>query len=70
MENSCATYSSLSTAELEFLAASDTGRLGLFIRAVLAELLQPQLAATTVYEVPNGRQLDRTHSSNTSYRYL
>jgi hypothetical protein len=40
----------LSTAELEFLAASDTGRLGLFIRAVLAELLQPQLAVTTVYE--------------------
>jgi hypothetical protein len=40
----------LSTAELEFLAASDTGRLGLFIRAVLAELLQPQYAAMTVYE--------------------
>jgi hypothetical protein len=29
----------LSTAESEFLAARDTGRLGLFIRAVLAELL-------------------------------
>jgi hypothetical protein len=40
----------LSTAESEFLAASDTGRLGLFIRAVLTELLQPQHAATTVYE--------------------
>jgi hypothetical protein len=40
----------LSTAESEFLAASDTARLGLFIRAVLAELLQPQHAATTVYE--------------------
>jgi hypothetical protein len=40
----------LSTAEAEFLAASYTGRLGLFIRAVLAELLQPQHAATTVYE--------------------
>jgi hypothetical protein len=40
----------LSTAESEFLAASDTGRLGIFIRAVLAELLQPQHAATTVYE--------------------
>jgi hypothetical protein len=40
----------LSTAESEFLAASDTGRLGLFIRAVLAKLLQPQHAATTVYE--------------------
>jgi hypothetical protein len=40
----------MSTAESEFLAASDTGRLGIFIRAVLAELLQPQHAATTVYE--------------------
>jgi hypothetical protein len=40
----------LSTAESEFLAASDTGRLGILIRAVLAELLQPQHAATTVYE--------------------
>jgi hypothetical protein len=40
----------LSTAESEFLAANDTGRLGLFIRAVLAELLQPQHTATTVYE--------------------
>jgi hypothetical protein len=40
----------LSTAELEFLAASHTGRLGLFIRSVLAELLQPQHTATTVYE--------------------
>jgi hypothetical protein len=40
----------LSTAESEFLAESDTGRLGLFIRAVLSELLQPQNAATTVYE--------------------
>jgi hypothetical protein len=40
----------LSTAESEFLAAGGTGRLGLFIRAVLAELLQPQHAAKTVYE--------------------
>jgi hypothetical protein len=40
----------LSTAESEFLAASDTGRLGILIRAVLAELLQPQHTATTVYE--------------------
>jgi hypothetical protein len=40
----------LSTAESEFLAASDTSRLGLFIRAVLAEHLQPQHVATTVYE--------------------
>jgi hypothetical protein len=40
----------LSTADSEFLAASDTGRLGLFIRAVLAKLFQPQHAATTVYE--------------------
>jgi hypothetical protein len=36
----------LSTTESEFPAASDTGRLGLFIRAVLAKLLQPQHAAT------------------------
>jgi hypothetical protein len=40
----------LSTAYSEFLAASDTGCLGLFIRAVLNELLQHQHAATTVYE--------------------
>jgi hypothetical protein len=40
----------LSTVESEFLAASDMGRLGLFIRAVLAELSQPRHAATTVYE--------------------
>jgi hypothetical protein len=40
----------LSTAESEFLAGIDTGRLGLFIRAVLAELLQPQHVATTVYK--------------------
>jgi hypothetical protein len=40
----------LSTAESDFLSTSDTGRLGLFIRAVLTELLQPQHAATTVYE--------------------
>jgi hypothetical protein len=39
----------LSTAESEFLAASDTGRLGIFIRAILSELFQPQHAATTVY---------------------
>jgi hypothetical protein len=40
----------LSNAELEFLTASNTGRLGIFILAVLTELLQPQHAATTVYE--------------------
>jgi hypothetical protein len=40
----------LSTAELEFLAASDTGHFVLFIRAVRKELLQRQHAATTVYE--------------------
>jgi hypothetical protein len=41
---------SLSTAESEFLAASDSGRLALFIRAVMTELGQSQLAATTIYE--------------------
>jgi hypothetical protein len=40
----------LSTAESELLAASDTGRLGFFIRAMLNELLQHQHAATSVYE--------------------
>jgi hypothetical protein len=40
----------LSTAYSEFLAASDTGRLDLFIRAVLSELRQHQCAATNVYE--------------------
>jgi hypothetical protein len=38
----------VSTAESEFLAASDTGRLGIFVRAVLDELLQHKCAATTV----------------------
>jgi hypothetical protein len=41
---------SLSTVESEFLAASDSGRLALFIRAVMTELGQSQLAATTIYE--------------------
>jgi hypothetical protein len=40
----------LSTVESEFLAASDTGRLGLFMHVVLNELLQHQHAATTVYQ--------------------
>jgi hypothetical protein len=40
----------LSTADSELLAASNTGRLGLFISAVLTELLQPRHTATTVYE--------------------
>jgi hypothetical protein len=40
----------MSTVESEFLAASDTGRLGIFIRTVLAELLQPQNVAMPVYE--------------------
>jgi hypothetical protein len=40
----------LSTAESELLVESDTGRLGIFIRAVLNKLLQHQYAATTVYE--------------------
>jgi hypothetical protein len=43
----------LSTSESEFLAASDTGCIGLFIRAVLDELLQHQHAAMTVYEDNN-----------------
>jgi hypothetical protein len=41
---------SLSTAESEFLAASGSGRLALFIRAVMADLGQSQLQATTIYE--------------------
>jgi hypothetical protein len=40
----------LRKAELEFLAASDTGCLGLFVRAMLNELFQHQHATTTVYE--------------------
>jgi hypothetical protein len=40
----------LSTAESEFLAASDTGCLGIFIRAVLDKHHQHKRAATTVYE--------------------
>jgi hypothetical protein len=40
----------LSTAESEFLAASDTGCLVLFLRVVLDELIQHQCDATTVYE--------------------
>jgi hypothetical protein len=41
---------SLSTATSEFLAASDSGRLDLFIRAVMTELGQSQLRETTIYE--------------------
>jgi hypothetical protein len=51
-----ATYA-FSKAELEFLAASDIGRLGLYIRAVLDKLLQNQHAATTVYEDNNAFQI-------------
>jgi hypothetical protein len=40
----------LSTPESEFLAASDTGHLGIFIHAVLDELQHHQRAATNVYE--------------------
>jgi hypothetical protein len=40
---------SLSMAESEFLAASDSGRLALFIRAVMTELGQSKLSATTIY---------------------
>jgi hypothetical protein len=40
----------LSTAEAEFLAASDSGCLGIFIRAVLDELCQHQCEAMNVYE--------------------
>jgi hypothetical protein len=39
----------LSTAESEFLVASNTGCLGLFIRAMLNKLLQHQNVATTFY---------------------
>jgi hypothetical protein len=40
---------SLSTAESEFLASSDYGRLALFIRAIMTELGKSQLQATTIY---------------------
>jgi hypothetical protein len=56
----------MSTAESDFLAASDTGRLGLFIRAVLPELFQPQHAATTVYE---DNDACRMVADSTAYRY-
>jgi hypothetical protein len=36
------------TAESEFIAAIDTGRLSLFIRSVINKLLQRQHASTTV----------------------
>jgi hypothetical protein len=41
---------SLSTTESEFLAASDSGRLALFIRAVMTELGKSQLQASIIYE--------------------
>jgi hypothetical protein len=47
----------LSTAESEFLATSDTGCLGLFIRAVLDKLLHHSCAATTAYEDNNACQM-------------
>jgi hypothetical protein len=40
----------LSTAHSEFLAANNTGNLGLFIRAVLDELLQYRREEMTMYE--------------------
>jgi hypothetical protein len=48
---------SLSTAESELLAASDTGCLGIFIHVVLDELLQYQRAAMTIYEVNDACQM-------------
>jgi hypothetical protein len=40
----------LSTAESEFFSAWNSGRLGLFVRAVLDELQQSQTEATNIYE--------------------
>jgi hypothetical protein len=41
---------SLSTSEYEFLSASDSGRLALFIHAVMHKLHHSQVAATNIYE--------------------
>jgi hypothetical protein len=56
----------LSTAESEFLAVSDTGCLGLFIRAVIDELLQHQREATTVYKENDAYQMVADSTAPTS----
>jgi hypothetical protein len=48
---------SLSTTEAEFLAASDAGRMALYLRSVLSELGHPQASATCIYEDNRGALL-------------
>ena len=48
---------SLSTSEAEFLAASDAGRMALYLRSVLHELDVPQDYATVIFEDNRGARL-------------
>jgi hypothetical protein len=48
---------SLSSTEAEFLAASDAGKLALYLRSILDELHVPQIHATVLYEDNRGALL-------------
>ena len=48
---------SLSTSEAEFVAASDAGRMALYLRSVLAELRVEQSHATLIFEDNRGARL-------------
>jgi hypothetical protein len=48
---------SLSSTEAEYLAASDAGKMALYLRSVLAELHVPQRFATIIYEDNRGALL-------------
>jgi hypothetical protein len=55
----------LITGESEFLSASDSGCLGLFVRVVLDELQQSQTEATHTYEENNACRLVANPSAPT-----
>ena len=48
---------SLSSTEAEFLAASDAGKMALYLRSILDELHVPQTFATLLYEDNRGNLL-------------
>jgi hypothetical protein len=48
---------SLSSTEAEFLAASDAGKMGLYLRSILDELSVSQQFATVIYEDNRGALL-------------
>ena len=48
---------SLSTSEAEFLAASDAGKMALYLRSLLEELNVPQRFATLIFEDNRGARM-------------